>query len=128
MVALLAETTPDVTCPQEAAGLAGLTDLGALSYRLHAGAERRGGGLITLIHHRLTLPGPVSPAGCPDHGYLLVTPLKLSQDSLLWVGNIHLPPALLLDDQAAVCLDAGRAIPARSSTTGIVCGDFNAPV
>jgi hypothetical protein len=101
LTALLVETGPDVVCLPKAAGLAAMGDLGVLGYRLIACVERRGGGLVTLVHHRLLPRGRVPSTRCPEHGYLLAVTVQLTPSSQLRVGNLHIPPAVPPDERTA---------------------------
>ena len=125
LLMLLDHTEADVVCLQEVDTL-DPADLHGLGYRVSVGAARRGGGLATLISHRLLGALGTLTVNAAPHGCLLTTTIARAHSVPLSIQNLHLPPILSVEDRVAVCVEAVGSVDLRVGVMGLLCGDLNA--
>ena len=123
LVALLVHVDPDLVALQEAGTLS--PDLiRGLPYQSWHSTPVRGGGLVTLVHHRLLAGG--RPVRVPlQQAHALIVSFPLATNAQLSIANLHLPPSLSGPDRRAVCIDSAALLLAAPPGARLLLGDLN---
>jgi endonuclease/exonuclease/phosphatase family metal-dependent hydrolase len=123
LVALVLHADPDLIALQEAGSLTA-DHLRGLPYRSWHSTPTRGGGLVTLVSHRLLHRERAVQVLLLTEQALVIT-LPLTNHANLSVANVHLPPSLGGPTRRAVCIDTAAHVHAAPPGARIILGDLN---